>query len=249
MLQISDLLERTLVIVAHPDDECIAAGVLLQRIRTSVTVFCTDGAPRDDYFWSAYGSREKYIQVRQAEAMTAAQIIGSSSAPVFLPIIDQELYLNLAVAFQAFRNLVSTLQPQALLTLAYEGGHPDHDCCAFLARAVGIADDIPVWEAPLYHQTSCGPQRQNFLVPADDTWRLTVSSSELTRKQQMTACYKSQAHVLKGFDLATEIFRPQIQYDFSRPPTSDVINYEAWQWPIRAKDVCSAFDEFNRQHA
>ena len=50
--KLAPLLGRTLVIVAHPDDETITCGGLLQRMRDPCVVFATDGAPEDAYFWS-----------------------------------------------------------------------------------------------------------------------------------------------------------------------------------------------------
>ena len=57
---------RTLVLVAHPDDECIAFGALLQRIREPLVVFATNGSPADPYFWQKYGSREAYAEIAAA---------------------------------------------------------------------------------------------------------------------------------------------------------------------------------------
>ena len=50
MAWIDDLLGRTLVLVAHPDDECIAFGALLQRIREPLVVFATNGSPARSVF-------------------------------------------------------------------------------------------------------------------------------------------------------------------------------------------------------
>ena len=97
------LLNKTLIVVAHPDDEVIAFGALMQRMRDAVVVFATDGAPRDDYFWKDYGSREAYARVRREEAGKALSIVGAR--PVFLDdfvagdLVDQELFRNLPAGF------------------------------------------------------------------------------------------------------------------------------------------------------
>ena len=69
--KLAPLLGRTLVIVAHPDDETITCGGLLQRMRDPCVVFATDGAPEDAYFWSRFGSRERYAAIREQEAQAA----------------------------------------------------------------------------------------------------------------------------------------------------------------------------------
>ena len=71
---IAPLLGRTLVLVAHSDDEAVACGALLQRIAAPLVVFATDGAPRADFFWRQYGSRTAYAAVRREEAGSMSQL-------------------------------------------------------------------------------------------------------------------------------------------------------------------------------
>src|SRR5205085_9356681 len=68
---LAQILGRTMVLVAHPDDESIACGGLLQKMRSPFVVFATDGAPEDDFFWGRYGSRAAYSKLRQEEALSA----------------------------------------------------------------------------------------------------------------------------------------------------------------------------------
>src|SRR5947207_12334614 len=99
------LLGTTLVLVAHPDDEVIGFGALMQRMKQAVVVFATDGAPRDRYFWKQYGSRPAYAEIRRQEAQQALAIVGTR--PVFLAdrvkdgIADQELFRRLPQAIKA----------------------------------------------------------------------------------------------------------------------------------------------------
>src|SRR5947209_17955597 len=107
---LAPLLGRTMFIVAHPDDESISCGGLLQHMREPCIVFATDGAPEDKYFWSRYGSREAYATVRQDEARAAAHTVGVNQVE-FLPLhtqaslMDQRLYRSLPEAFSALSNL------------------------------------------------------------------------------------------------------------------------------------------------
>src|SRR3569832_77010 len=146
-MQLDPLLGRTLVLVAHPDDECVICGGLLQRMSHPMVLFTTDGAPHDPYFWQPYGSRERYAEIRAAEARNALQAVGIREfsylrRPDGSLFIDQELLRNLDSAFAAVSAVVRDLRPDAILTLAYEGGHPDHDTCSFLAALLG--DDLGV---------------------------------------------------------------------------------------------------------
>src|ERR1051326_5369869 len=57
MPTLESLLGRTLVLIAHPDDEALGCGALLQRVREPVVCFATDGAPLAAKWWQPYGSR------------------------------------------------------------------------------------------------------------------------------------------------------------------------------------------------
>lgn len=237
---ITELLGRTLVIVAHPDDEAVGAGVLLQRMKEACVVFCTDGGPRDAFFWKRYGSREEYVRVRRREAETAAEIAGVKRTE-FLSFCDQELHKSLQAGLGELDRVTREVRPSALLTHAYEGGHPDHDCCAFLGRMVARRHNLAIWEMPLYHRNERGLQCQKFVPGAGKSVRVRVKSDELGNKQEMVGAYASQSAALRSFELEVERFRRQPAYDFLRPP-ADVINYEVWQWPVKAAEVCAAFD-------
>ena len=245
------LLGRTLLIVAHPDDESISCGGLLQRIEQPSVVFATDGAPEDEYFWRKYGSRTAYARLREDEARAALQAVGVTAVEflshrVPTPLVDQRLYKSLAAAFAAVSNIIEQLRPQCLLTLAYEGGHPDHDAVSFLSAQLGKVHSLPVWETPLYHRSPSGHGiYQKFVVESGEVIEHQVKGSELDAKMRMLACYKSQFDALPSFRPELERFRPQVQYDYSHRPHAGKLNYEVWQWRMTPEEVSAAFVEFS----
>jgi LmbE family N-acetylglucosaminyl deacetylase len=256
MLWIDDLLDRTLVLVAHPDDECIAFGGLLQRMRDPVVVFATNGSPVDPYFWKSYGSREAYAALRQQEALKSMSAAGVKDV-IFLAdmpggevLVDQELFRNLVPAFDLLADLMRRRMTTALLTLAYEGGHPDHDSCSFLAAQLAKFAAVPCWEAPLYHRDDEGGGRfQDFRVRSGEEVDVHPTAAEQERKRQMCAAYSSQGDFLSKFGVAREIVRPQIAYDYTQPPHVGKTNYEVWQWKMTAQEVSAAFADFQRKFA
>ena len=139
----AELTGRVLVLVAHADDECVGYGALLQKMREAVVVIATDGAPRDELFWGPYGSREKYAEVRRQEARRAAQVAGFRELVLLSEadgrLEDQRLFLNLAAAYGLVAKVAERVRPEAIATLAYEGGHPDHDSCSVLGARLGRA--------------------------------------------------------------------------------------------------------------
>jgi LmbE family N-acetylglucosaminyl deacetylase len=256
MESLAPLLGRTLVIVAHPDDEAVGCGALLQRIREPIVLFCTDGAPRDPYFWNKFGSREAYAALRREEARRALGHVRVSRIE-FLPphpnpqqlFVDQDLFLNLRLAQERISQLVEKTRPEALLTPAYEGGHPDHDSCAFVTWCLSRAFVLPAWEMPLYHRKSGADlEKQCFAVPEGDEVLFDATQSEVERKQRMLDEYSSQKETIEMFNPAIERFRPQPAYDFSRPPHTGKLNYEAWGWPMTSAQLVEAFQCCTKTH-
>jgi N-acetylglucosamine malate deacetylase 2 len=248
--ELEPLLGRTMVLVAHPDDECITCGGLLQHMRDPAVVYATDGAPQDSYFWKKYGSREAYSQMRQEECRRALAEVGVHKV-VFLAnqeprLIDQELFRNLAIAFELLSHETTRLQPQAILTLAYEGGHPDHDSCSLLAHELGKATGVPVWECPIYRRDRSQLSVQEFMEPTGTEIVYAPTPKELERKRAMCAAYPSQGDFLQVFGVERETFRPQKDYDYARPPHEGKLNYESWEWSMTGEQVSKKFAEFQK---
>jgi N-acetylglucosamine malate deacetylase 2 len=265
---INEALGRTLIIVAHADDEAVACGALLQRMRDPVVAICTDGAPRDAYFWQSYGSRAAYARYRADEARAALHAVGvthvellserDSSRPLSGDLgaeiakreaddafVDQELFRQIPQAMERLLEVAQRMLPDCVLTLAYEGGHPDHDTCNFLGRQLSDRLHIPVWEAPLYHRFRTESMTvQRFLQESGQEIRLAITDHELVRKAAMFASYASQREVLDLFDPRIEIARPMRRYDYSRPPHEGTLNYEAWGWRIRGWELCDQFTQY-----
>lgn len=246
---LAPLLGRTLVIVAHPDDEAVACGGLLQRVREPHVLFCTDGGPLDPYFWENYGEREAYTQLREKEARQALGEIGVSNVEFVRtrsgqPIIDQQLFQHLHEAVPAVSDVVARIRPDALLTIAYEGGHPDHDSCSFITSVIAREQHLPAWEMPIEPLFKKVERRwQTFLSPAQPAIPLHPTAGEVARKRRALRAYASQGNFdsIAGVD---ETFRPMPQYDYTRRPHQDILNYESWEWKMTGDEVSAAFENY-----
>ena len=252
-LRFEPIYNRTLILVAHPDDET-GCATLLQRAIDPVVVYCTDGAPASDFFWGKYGSRHQYALLRQDEAVRALGDLGISSVHFLrVPgtsrrISDQELFRELPSAATALRKLVLSINPEVVLAPAYEGGHPDHDSCSFLAFQLGLDLNIPVWEMPLYYRSPHGELiHQKFLRANGSEISLQPTISELRERSRMIATHASQSDLREFAKSPIEFLRPQPTYDYCRPPHPGQLNYEAWQWPITGSAVCDSFRLFQSQ--
>ena len=228
---------RTLVVVAHPDDETIGCGAQLSRFLDLTILHVTDGAPKNavDARKLAYAGPAEYAAARRRELEAAMALAGIP--PVRLVPLgwsDQEATLYLPeIAAELSRRLAGA---ECVLTHAYEGGHPDHDATAFavhaacaLLRRSGPAPTII--EMPLYRAGPEGWAVQEF-VPAAERAEVTVelSPEERGRKQAMFACHLSQIQVLARFTLDEERFRQAPDYDFARVPNDGDLLYEKQDW-------------------
>jgi LmbE family N-acetylglucosaminyl deacetylase len=223
----------------------------MQRMREPYVLFCTDGAPLDPYFWSRHGSREAYGLLRQKEARLALSQVGVNQVEFLKArsvghIIDQQLFQQLPEAIEAASEVISRLHPQALLTLAYEGSHPDHDSCNFITWVIARQRSLAAWEMPVHKLFHRSDLRFQTLIPAPQpAISLHPTADEIARKRQALEAYASQGDFLVRFDSVVENFRPLPQYDYARPPHEGVLNYEAWQWSMTGKQVCAAFQAYS----
>lgn len=252
---------RTLLLLAHPDDETLGASALLAALGPEARVaHVTDGAPRamGDAEHAGCATRDAYAALRRAEALAALALAGVAPAQVeSLGVVDQEAWRDLPGLARRVAALVARDAPGLLVTHPYEGGHPDHDAVAFAARAACALLEADGRPAPaLVEQTSYhaspdpdAPDQlvtDSFLVvpgrdPAHAPAVVTVAldGDARARKRAMMAAYASQARVLAHFGVGVERFRRAPHYDFTRPPAATVW-YERLGWGVAAADVCAA---------
>lgn len=233
-------------VFAHPDDEAIAASLLLARTEKPHIVFLTDGAPRSQQYWSpdAIGDRVLYGALRRKEARNALHCIGLEKRHItWLGGIDQEVVHSCRALAAAITELVLAKRPDAVISHAYEGGHPDHDAAAMIARcAVEGATKRGLYcellEVPLYHARDGRLVTSQFLEftqdggPAPEKAVFRLSREERATKETMMQCHHSQRCVLQSFHSRWESLRPAPIYDFTRPPHTGKLWYESLGWPM-----------------
>ena len=234
---------RLLLLAAHPDDETIGAAALLARLPLAHVAFATHGAPRDRRWWGdpAAPDRAAYAAARAAEADAALAVLGVSPDRAHrLGYVDQEASLDLAALADDVAALLRRLRPDVLLTHPYEGGHPDHDACAFAAARACARLAREGAAAPLraefasYHADGAGMATGRFLPPGDGTemgeTEIRLSPAERARKAEAFARYVTQVQVLTSFGTEVERFRQAPEHDFTRPPHGGPLHYERFDW-------------------
>jgi len=219
-----------LIVVAHYDDEVIAAS---SRLGPECRILhVTDSGPRNPKYCTRAGfdRREAYAAHRRQEMLQAVAYAGVTEGQCeVLAVPDQEAARELPFLTQEIAKRLDGID--TVLTHAYEGGHPDHDACALACQ---IAVKRPVrQEVPFYHAAQGRLVAGEFIAPPRPVHPLTPEQQALRRA--MFASFPSQAHVFDRFPVHHECWRVAPVYDFLRPPHPGTLYYETrdlgFTWP------------------
>jgi LmbE family N-acetylglucosaminyl deacetylase len=224
------------LVLAHPDDETASAGGLLQRLDGPRLIYLTDGAPRDlgDSRREGFSNWRDYARHRKSELGIAIDRLGVDTQPIFYDFADKDSVDHLAAIV---RRLTADLRgTSAVVTHAYEHGHPDHDTAALavaLARQRLGSEAPPSFEFAGYHLARKGPVYGRF-------WRgggtpLHPTGDEVERTRSALAADASQRETLALFPVEPEFFRRAPDYDFTRPAPPGRSLYELYDWDITAE--------------
>jgi LmbE family N-acetylglucosaminyl deacetylase len=233
-----------LVLAAHPDDECVAAGALYRNIEKAVFCHLTDGAPGNliDARARGFKTAGEYAGARRRELLSALSLAGVPPQNcVQAGIADLEASRKLVYAAEWVMERIKEFAPETIITLAYEGGHPDHDAVSFAAHAAASLlrkDGVmppPLIECPLYHALGRGTRFESSgFIPREDTEPITFILTEEERrlKREMLERFETQSGTLRFFTVEEECFRTAPQYDFTQPPHAGKLFYESFDWGL-----------------
>jgi N-acetylglucosamine malate deacetylase 2 len=230
-------LEPALIVAAHPDDETIGFGGQFGEVRDTYIIHVTDGAPRST------PGRAEYAAERRCELAAAMDLARVQPSRCFeLGAPDQESSFSLRSLTRMLWARLSEIQPKVIFTHPYEGGHPDHDACAFIVQAA--VDMIRSGRAPMrveftsYHNgtphSDCGSMKVGEFLPGPPVCTIPLSPSARQLKRRMFECFQTQQHILKEFPVGEERFRVAPHYDFSIPPHPGKLYYEDQDWALRS---------------
>lgn len=232
---------RVAIVVAHPDDETLWTGALLARASDVRLIHVTDGAPRDmeDAARMGFTSREAYADARDSEIEEALTRLGAAPARERYALPDKEAVHHLpALARRLAKNLAGAA---LVVTHPYEGGHPDHDACAW---AVAAACDRLASAAPTRVEFACYNEQADERVfgrfapePATAGEERSLQLAERARLAHAIAAHGTQAGVIGGWTPDAEHWRVPPVHDFSRPPPGPAL-YDRFGWELTSARWC-----------
>jgi N-acetylglucosamine malate deacetylase 2 len=236
---------RVLILAAHPDDETLGAGGLLQRLSASrvplAVAHLTDGAPANMVDASEHGfsSARDYAVGRQRELTRAFRCLPGPVDTFALGFQDQAASYQLLASVEAVSQLIDTWDPSVIISHPYEGGHPDHDAAAFaVSVALTIRRGASGRHAPVlveftsYHLWNGTMRTGTFLNEGDErSLTLRLNGIEHDGKRRMLQCFDTQQRTLEQFGVPDhECFRLAPRYDFRQPPHAGTLLYELFPW-------------------
>lgn len=221
------------LVVAHPDDETIAAGGSLHLLPGLLLVHVTDGAPRGlgDALREGFATPKDYAAAREAELAAALRLSGAAPDRVRLGVVDQEASLTMGALAERLAGLFERHRTRAVLTHAYEGGHPDHDATAWAVHRAAARTGAAVFEFAGYH-AAAGHTAMGSFLPGGTETVVRLPPVDAARRRAMLDCFHTQRDILSRFDPAVERFRPAPAYDFAAAPHPGTLNYESWGWEL-----------------
>jgi LmbE family N-acetylglucosaminyl deacetylase len=156
-----------LILLAHQDDELAFAPLLAQfreQARNVRVVYLTDG-----------GAGPSTPARRESESVRALAALGVRPSAIrflgsVLSIPDGRLFRHLPAAYDALVEDCRDIQELGgLFTLAWEGGHPDHDAAHVLTMKLAMARGAldRAWQVPFYRAADRGPPFFSLFAPLD----------------------------------------------------------------------------------
>jgi N-acetylglucosamine malate deacetylase 2 len=237
-----DIADPVVVVSAHPDDETIGIGARMRHLKNLTLIHVTNGAREGPGAQRAgFPDAASYSAARFKELERVLDVL--QARPVqrrFLKFVDSETVHSLDRLVDVLTN---ELRGQSVVvTHAYEGGHPDHDSCAFAVQeacerlaAAGEAPPLRI-EHTGYHSYK-GELRAGAFWASERTSivRVRLDAQERRLKAAALQAFESQSWLRSVFRIDRETYRAAPVYDFTQPPAPGAWLYDTFGWVMKGE--------------
>jgi LmbE family N-acetylglucosaminyl deacetylase len=211
--------DRPLYLMAHHDDEVPTAGLLGRLGKRTRVVWVTNS---DGLYFESELSPPEYGEVRKAEGVKSVAVVGVPEENTrCLDFSEVEIYRRMSELHagassmtevgsffeeikEAVRKTVFEIDPDVVFTLAWQGGHPEHDLTHFFTR-LALRDlgkktgkQIPFFQLPAYEYTILVAMRFHPFYRGERI-RIRLDGREMDNKLRMIAAYPSQVRLFNDF--------------------------------------------------
>ncbi len=223
--------KNIVIVAAHPDDETLFASSALLMCKTVTVVHLTDGATNQrSAKKNGFASRALYAAARHQEFLSAISAGRPDARYERLGYRDQTATYNMAKISARLETIIAGLNPDLVLTHAYEGAHLDHDAACFTTYLAIRRARSPCMIMEFAGYLVQDGRSIHGAFSNDNgagSVKITLTAAQQADKLRMLACYKSQMEIINKFQPATECFRYAPRYDFGQAPFSGRLGYEA----------------------
>ena len=192
--------DRVMIVAAHPDDETLAAGGLIQHAikagAAARVLMVTNG---DNNPWPQRwmekrwrigpAERQRWGAMRSREALAALETLGFTGKTEFLGFPDQGLsgmlMTNDAAAMNCICAALREWNPTLLVLPSHGDQHPDHNALHLLIQIALLRLGLEVPQ--LHYAVHC---KHRDLIPLP--FSLALDEAECRRKRDAIGCHKSQ---------------------------------------------------------
>ncbi|MDO9379684.1 MAG: PIG-L family deacetylase [Nocardioidaceae bacterium] len=206
---------RVASVSAHPDDDVLAVGGLLQALAEHATrldvVVLTDG--EGSHPGSPTLTSQDLRRVRREESDAALVALGLDGCTVHRAGLPDS---GLAARPDDLLGVLGSLLADADVVLApwRLDGHPDHEAAGRACAAV-LSGRGALWEYPVWAWHWARPGTAD--LPWADAAVLPLAPSRARRKADAVACFASQVAPLSPDPRDGPVLPPEVLAHFSRP--------------------------------
>jgi SAM-dependent methyltransferase len=164
---------------------------------------------------------EEYADLRRDELRRALGVVGVGFERIhLLNFTDGEASQSIAPIAHRLIGLLDSVNPDIILTHAYEGGHPDHDATAIAVHAaMAMTSRGHPHEMALYHGSAQEDVAVHAFLPGTSpVYTAPLDNRLRDLKSAMLSCYRSQQQYEQYFAVDVERYRCAPAYDFGRSP-------------------------------